>query len=194
MKSHGDKTANNFTFYQVLTLNTTTTNMTTAESEKLSRLRQSCLDPGLYYKHAKSWLKYFPARQLIFLDGELLRSKPYIVLDQAQHFLLTSSHHQNMVNYRRMLVYDKKKGFYCVRQARSTGRSRVCLGASKGRHYPSLDERSREFLQRFYSDSNAKFASLLRSKFSHSPSLTWLNQKNINNKSNETLESSPSSS
>lgn len=175
MKSHGDEIANNFTFYEVLTHSS---NLTTSD-DKLSRLRHSCLEPGLYYKHAKLWLKHFPARQLVFLDGELLRSRPHLVLEHLQRFVLADSDQLDLVvDYRRMLVYDSKKGFYCVRQSRRvTGRSRVCLGAGKGRHYASMDDKSRQFLARFYADSNAKFASLLRAKFSHhSPNLTWLNQ------------------
>ena len=171
MKSHGDEIALNFTFYDVLTQNETS--FPNQTREKLIRLRHGCLDPGLYYKHTKSWLKYFPARKLIFLDGHLLRSQPHLVLDHLQKFVSPTQ----MVNYSRLLVYDKKKGFFCVRRPKNENRTRICLGASKGRQYDRrLDEKSRIFLNSFYAESNSKFAKLLKMKFfPNSQWPSWLN-------------------
>lgn len=171
MKSHGDKIATTYSFYEVLTKNST----------DLAHLRHSCLDPGLYYKHTKTWLRYFQPRQLLFLDGQLLRSRPHRVLDQVERFVLDHEPSRR-VNFRRMLVFDKKKGFYCVRRPSNETRTRICLGASKGRHYPTLDTESYKLLSQFYAESNTKFARLLRVKFPNSEPLSWLLNQTTNPK------------
>ena len=167
MKSHGNEIAVRYSFYEVLTL----TNLSDAETlEKLKSLRNGCLDPGLYYKHTRIWLKYFSSRALIFLDGHLLRARPHLVLDRVQEIVVSSP--TQKINFKKFLVFDKKKGFYCWRPNR---KSRVCLGSSKGRLYERLDERSKAYLQSFYSESNFKFAKLLRNKFRDFTAPKWLN-------------------
>lgn len=172
MKSHGDEAATNYSFYQVLTHEN---NSNTTTTTSLTRLRNSCLDSGLYYKHLKSWLRYFPSSKIVLLDGELLRTRPHVVLEHVQRFLFNTTPAE-IVNYQRMLVFDKKKGFYCVRRPRNETRTRVCLGASKGRRYDArLDDESRAYLRDFYAQANAKLAKLIRARFSHSQWPSWLN-------------------
>lgn len=54
--------------------------------------------------------------------------------------------------------FDSKKGFFC--QVSSTNKS-DCLGRSKGRHYPPMNETSVEFLKQFYRKNNVALSKLL---------------------------------
>lgn len=46
-----------------------------------------CLNPGMYAKHIERWLDYFPASQLIIIDGEELRNDPVYIMNDLQKFL-----------------------------------------------------------------------------------------------------------
>lgn len=82
MKFHNDKIANNFSFYEILTLNTTNSSVISA----MQKLRLRCLEPGLYAKHLKNWLKQFSSKQIFLVDGDLLKRKPHLVMNQLQFF------------------------------------------------------------------------------------------------------------
>jgi len=69
MKYHNDTIATNYGFYEILTLNSS--NKTVLQG--MEKLRNRCLDPGVYVKHLKNWLKYFSPKQLYALDGDQLR-------------------------------------------------------------------------------------------------------------------------
>jgi hypothetical protein len=45
------------------------------------------LNHGLYYKHVRQWLTYFPLEQFLFLNGENLKSEPNVEIDKVQRFL-----------------------------------------------------------------------------------------------------------
>lgn len=112
-----------------------------AAPRALKDLRNRCLNPGKYAQHLEHWLAYYPAQQLHIIDGEQLRLNPIDVMNELQRFLKI----QPQLDYSHHLRYDVKKGFYC--QAVSEKRNK-CLGKSKGRQYPAMDERSAKLLQR----------------------------------------------
>lgn len=58
MRSHGDKIATSFTFYQIITA---TDNRA---PKRLLQLRSRCLTPGHYANHLQRWLAYYPAEQV----------------------------------------------------------------------------------------------------------------------------------
>lgn len=62
-------------------------------------------------------------------------------------------------DYSTALRYDPKKGFYC--QVVS-GDHTKCLGRSKGRQYPPMEERSNKLLQRYYLAHNTALVKLLK--------------------------------
>lgn len=76
MKFHNDSIALNYSFYDVITLNAS--NQTVLDD--LKKLRDRCVDPGLYHKHFSNWLKYFSSSQFFFVDGDKLRYDPYETL------------------------------------------------------------------------------------------------------------------
>ena len=107
----------------------------------LRDLRNRCLNPGKYAQHLERWLAFYPAQQLHIIDGEQLRLNPIDVMNDLQRFLKIAP----IMDYSNHLRYDPKKGFYC--QVLNESRNK-CLGKSKGRIYPEMDEKSTKILQR----------------------------------------------
>ncbi|XP_067643649.1 bifunctional heparan sulfate N-deacetylase/N-sulfotransferase [Eurosta solidaginis] len=158
-RAHGDAIANNYSFYQVITASD-------SASKSLKDLRNRCLNPGKYAQHLEHWLAYYPAQQLHIIDGEQLRLNPVDVMNDLQRFLKI----QPTFDYSNHLRFDAKKGFFC--QAVSEKRNK-CLGKSKGRQYPTMDERSAKLLQRYYLSHNTALVKLLK-KLGSRPIPQWL--------------------
>ncbi|XP_011186085.1 bifunctional heparan sulfate N-deacetylase/N-sulfotransferase [Zeugodacus cucurbitae] len=158
-RAHGDAIANNYSFYQVITASD-------SAPKALKDLRNRCLNPGKYAQHLEHWLAYYPAQQLHIIDGEQLRLNPVDVMNDLQRFLKI----QPTLDYSNHLRFDAKKGFFC--QVLSEKRNK-CLGKSKGRQYPSMDERSAKLLQRYYLSHNTALVKLLK-KLGSRPIPQWL--------------------
>ncbi|XP_074848061.1 bifunctional heparan sulfate N-deacetylase/N-sulfotransferase 4 isoform X2 [Carettochelys insculpta] len=92
--------------------------------------------------------------QLLIIDGQQLRSDPATVMDEVQKFLGVSPHY----NYSEALTFDPQKGFWC--QLLEGGKTK-CLGKSKGRKYPPMDQEARAFLSSYYRDHNVELSKLL---------------------------------
>lgn len=74
------------------------------------------------------------------VDGEQLRQNPVETLHELQRFLKITP----AFNYSSHLRYDPKKGFFC--QVTNEDRTK-CLGKSKGRQYPPMEDKSYKLLQ-----------------------------------------------
>lgn len=107
----------------------------------LRDLRNRCLNPGKYAQHLEKWLAFYANQQLHIIDGEQLKSNPIDVMNDLQRFLKITP----IMDYSNHLRYDPKKGFFC--QVVNDTRNK-CLGKSKGRSYPQMDEKSMKILQR----------------------------------------------
>jgi heparan sulfate N-deacetylase/N-sulfotransferase NDST2 len=107
----------------------------------LRDLRNRCLNPGKYAQHLEKWLAYYNNQQLHIIDGEQLKTNPIDVMSDLQRFLKISP----VLDYSNILRFDTKKGYYC--QIVNDMRNK-CLGKSKGRNYPPMDEKSMKILQR----------------------------------------------
>ncbi|XP_065693392.2 bifunctional heparan sulfate N-deacetylase/N-sulfotransferase 4 isoform X1 [Patagioenas fasciata] len=160
-RSHEDPTALKFNFYEVITSDHW------APSE-IRTLQKRCLTPGWYAVHIERWLTHYPASQLLIIDGQQLRSDPATVMDEVQKFLGVSPHY----NYSEALTFDPQKGFWC--QLLEGGKTK-CLGKSKGRKYPPMDQESRAFLSSYYRDHNVELSKLLHRLGQPLPS--WLRQE-----------------
>ncbi|NXL46228.1 NDST4 sulfotransferase, partial [Podilymbus podiceps] len=160
-RSHEDPTALKFNFYEVITSDHW------APSE-IRALQKRCLTPGWYAVHIERWLTYYPASQLLIIDGQQLRSDPATVMDEVQKFLGVSPHY----NYSEALTFDPQKGFWC--QLLEGGKTK-CLGKSKGRKYPPMDQEARAFLSSYYRDHNVELSKLLHRLGQPLPS--WLRQE-----------------
>ncbi|XP_044268588.1 bifunctional heparan sulfate N-deacetylase/N-sulfotransferase isoform X1 [Tribolium madens] len=147
-KAHGDIIANNYSFHQVITASDTA-------PKPLRDLRNRCLNPGKYAQHLERWLTFFPPQSLHIIDGEELKSNPVEVMNEMQKFLKITP----FFNYTEHLRFDPKKGFYC--QVVS-GDHTKCLGRSKGRQYPPMEEKSLKLLQRYYLSHNTALVKLMK--------------------------------
>lgn len=109
---------------------------------------------GVYSKYLKRWLKYFPRDQLLFVSGERLISDPVAEIGRVQDFLGL----KRVIN-EKYFYFNSTKGFPCLlkSETRSTPR---CLGKTKGRNHPHIDEQAIQRLREFYRPYNAKFYDL----------------------------------
>uniref|UniRef100_A0A7M4EB41 [heparan sulfate]-glucosamine N-sulfotransferase n=1 Tax=Crocodylus porosus TaxID=8502 RepID=A0A7M4EB41_CROPO len=158
---HEDPTALKFNFYEVITSDHWS-------PSELRTLQKRCLTPGWYAAHIERWLTHFATSQLLIIDGQQLRSDPATVMDEVQKFLGVSPHY----NYSEALTFDPQKGFWC--QLLEGGKTK-CLGKSKGRKYPPMDQESRAFLSSYYRDHNVELSKLLHRLGQPLPS--WLRQE-----------------
>ncbi|NXR28988.1 NDST4 sulfotransferase, partial [Cinclus mexicanus] len=160
-RSHEDPAALKFNFYEVITGGPWA-------PPEMRALQRRCLTPGWYALHIQRWLSHFPASQLLIIDGQQLRSDPATVMDEVQKFLGVSPHY----NYSEALTFDPQKGFWC--QLLEGGKTK-CLGKSKGRKYPPMDQESRAFLSSYYREHNVELSKLLHRLGQPLPS--WLRQE-----------------
>lgn len=147
-RAHGDPIANNYSFHSLITANDTA-------PKPVRDLRNRCLNPGKYSTHLDRWLQYFLPQQLHLIDGDLLKSNPVEAMNELQRFLKITP----VFDFSKHLRYDPKKGFFC--QVVNGDRTK-CLGRSKGRQYPSMEDRSLKFLQRYYLSHNTALVKLLK--------------------------------
>lgn len=134
-KAHNNSIALNYTFKEILTINSTNKNFLS--------LKEKCLRNGLYYRYLKEWFKYFKTNQFYIIDGNEFKIDPRDDLNKLQQFIGLNESYR--VNYTKILKFNSKKGFYC---------SYKCLGPSKGRKYVKLDDESQLFLKNYYKKSN----------------------------------------
>ncbi|NXO23310.1 NDST4 sulfotransferase, partial [Cisticola juncidis] len=160
-RSHEDPAALRSNFYQVISGGP-------RAPPELRALQRRCLAPGWYALHIQRWLQHFPASQLLIIDGQQLRTDPSTVMDEVQKFLGVSPHY----NYSEALTFDPQKGFWC--QLLEGGKTK-CLGKSKGRKYPPMDQESRAFLSSYYREHNVELSKLLHRLGQPLPS--WLRQE-----------------
>ncbi|XP_075156513.1 heparan sulfate 3-O sulfotransferase-B [Haematobia irritans] len=106
---------------------------------------------GVYARYLEKWLQYFPLTQLLFISGERLIMDPAYEIGRVQDFLglkrvVTEKH----------FYFNATKGFPCLfkSEARSTPH---CLGKTKGRNHPHIEEAAIERLRDFYRPFNNKF-------------------------------------
>lgn len=108
----------------------------------LKDLRNRCLNPGKYAQHLERWLTFYAPQQIHIIDGEMLKLNPTDVMNDVQRFLKISP----VIDYSITLKYDIKKGFFC--QLVDTDHTK-CLGKSKGKQYPPMEDRALKLLQRY---------------------------------------------
>ncbi|OQV12947.1 Heparan sulfate glucosamine 3-O-sulfotransferase 4 [Hypsibius exemplaris] len=114
---------------------------------------------GLYAQHLEKWLRYFPARQLLFISGEDLIEDPAAQMDKVQDFLGLARVIQAGHFY-----FDQAKGFPCLRRPDSPVLTK-CLGKSKGRRHPPIQPDVIAQLRDFYQPFNRKFYAMVGQDF-----------------------------
>ncbi|XP_072168209.1 heparan sulfate glucosamine 3-O-sulfotransferase 1-like [Diadema setosum] len=114
------------------------------------------IDTGIYVKYVRKWLQYFPSKQFLFLDGDLLISDPVKVVAQVEEFLgvdpyFTPEH----------FLFSAEKGFFCLSQPMY-----ACMKSAKGRPHLPVSDSTIEKLKRFYEPYNVELVKLLNQTFS----------------------------
>jgi len=104
---------------------------------------------GLYARYVQPWLDRFASDRLLFVHGERLVTDPAGAMASVQSFLGL----RPFINSRNF-YFNATKGFPCLRTASGTSR---CLGRSKGRRHPSVDQHALQRLRQFYRPYNALF-------------------------------------
>lgn len=99
-------------------------------------------------------MQFYKSQQFYIIDGEDLKVDPVSVMNKLQHFLNV----QPIVDYSKLLKYDKNKGFYCSLNGKKT----KCLGKGKGRNYVPMDDKSKKFLLNYYRLYNEHLLKLLK--------------------------------
>ena len=114
---------------------------------------------GLYAKHLKRWLKFFNLSQIHFVSGEQLIAKPWEELKAVQSFLNIS-----VEITKDNFWYNNTKKFYCIKEKNAEMAPR-CMGETKGRKHPHIDEATVMALRKFYKPFNREFYKLVKRDF-----------------------------
>ncbi|GMT35026.1 hypothetical protein PFISCL1PPCAC_26323, partial [Pristionchus fissidentatus] len=112
---------------------------------------------GVYHKYLKRWLDHFPMDQFHFVDGQKLIDEPAGEVRRVEEFLGL----QPVVRPSDFEV-DSVKKFPCIVNGDGTHH---CLGKTKGRPHPKVDEPVLKRLKRFYKPENDKLFSMIHQKF-----------------------------
>lgn len=124
--------------------------VTKDKQQTILKVNDNTVDIGLYGKHLKKWLLYFPISQIHFVCGEELSTHPLKELKAVEQFLnLDPFIDENDI------VFNKTKGFPCFKKIASSGSENFsCLGATKGRRHPKIRKDIVDLLQKYYEPFN----------------------------------------
>jgi len=116
----------------------------------------SAINIGLYERHVRRWLELFPRHRIHFVHGERLITDPAGQLSDVQKFLRLRP-----VITRRHFYFNSTKGFPClVRRPETPAETVHCLGETKGRVHPTVDDEVLKKLHEFYRPHNHQFYAL----------------------------------
>ncbi|XP_054851664.1 heparan sulfate glucosamine 3-O-sulfotransferase 4-like [Eublepharis macularius] len=111
----------------------------------------SAIRIGIYALHLENWLQYFPLSQIHFVSGERLIADPAGEMAKVQDFLGLTR-----VVTEKFFYFNKTKGFPCLKKPEDSSAPR-CLGKSKGRTHPTIDQNVIQRLRKFYKPFNVMF-------------------------------------
>jgi len=111
---------------------------------------------GIYHKHLRNWLEWFPLRNFLFVDGERLITNPAKELNKVERFLGLKS-----IISENNFTKDAVKGFPCIKDNSTVH----CLGKSKGRRHIRTPPEVQKLLREFYKKENEKFFQLINRRF-----------------------------
>uniref|UniRef100_A0A915HHY5 Sulfotransferase domain-containing protein n=1 Tax=Romanomermis culicivorax TaxID=13658 RepID=A0A915HHY5_ROMCU len=154
-------------------------------------LSRSLIRIGLYSKHIKNWLKFFPPNQILFVSGENLVKKPYDEIRLVEKFL-------NLPKFikKSFFRYNATKKFPCLMKKKrhlstvdnrrektdnntkqpltATVISYHCLGKTKGRPHVKVQQKALCRLKKFYQSFNDHFFDIVGRNFG------WNNDSVVN--------------
>ncbi|EFO91112.1 hypothetical protein CRE_30430, partial [Caenorhabditis remanei] len=144
--AHKDPIATSFGSLESILLNTTS-------SPESLKIRQRCISGGRYVHHLDKWLEHFSLQQIQFIDSDELKEQPVKVLATLTKWLDLPDY-----PYESHIRFSKSKGYFC----RFIDEKTKCLGESKGRKYPEMDEELRMKLDKIFSLDNSSLYKFLK--------------------------------
>ncbi|XP_077987880.1 heparan sulfate glucosamine 3-O-sulfotransferase 1-like [Glandiceps talaboti] len=114
------------------------------------------VDVGVYVKHLIRWFDYFLPNQILLVDGDKFKIDPVPELKRVETFLELRPFFQMDHFY-----FDSAKNFYC-----SAFPDRYCLGSTKGRPHPPVDESVLKKLCEYYRAFDVTLSKLTDQTFS----------------------------
>ncbi|XP_063990522.1 heparan sulfate glucosamine 3-O-sulfotransferase 6 [Diachasmimorpha longicaudata] len=109
---------------------------------------------GVYSRYLERWLQYFPLSQLLFVSGERLIADPVFEITRVQDFLGLKR-----VISEKHFYFNSTKGFPCLKKSERSAAPH-CLGKTKGRSHPHIQQTAIERLRDFYRPFNQRFYQL----------------------------------
>lgn len=128
--------------------------VTEDKDETVLKTSISAVQIGVYIKHLRKWLEYFPISQLHFVSGEELASNPAKELQAVEKFLNI----EPFVKEEHFYINQTKR-FPCFTQNVESKKRKNsgCLSESKGRPHPTIRDDIRKLLQDYYRPYNKEF-------------------------------------
>ena len=120
---------------------------------------------GDYHLHLERWLRYFPRKQILVLDGEAFLKNPVRSLVQVEQFLEIPPYFA-LPATAKLLKFDMTRGYFCLtRDPRKGGK---CLAEDKGRRhtYPEVSKDVLTKLAYYYRPHNEQLFQIIGQTFS----------------------------
>ncbi|GFS23111.1 sulfotransferase [Elysia marginata] len=102
-----------------------------------------------YHLHLARWLKLFPLAQIHIIDGDRLITEPLEELRAVETFLGLEHFFTSDTVY-----FNATRGFHCMRRPVNGSFVDSCLGASKGRSHPHVEQAVRTKLSQYFYKHN----------------------------------------
>lgn len=127
--------------------------VTNDKTGKVLRTSIGLIRIGVYVKHLRNWLKYFPISQLHFVNGDDLITNPAKELQAVEKFLNIEPFIKKENFY-----INQTKRFPCIsRSFKLKKENSGCLSESKGRPHPSIRSDIRKLLEDYFRPYNEEF-------------------------------------
>ena len=111
---------------------------------------------GKYSLYLNFWIRQFPLDNIHIVEGNLLRDKPWIVMEDAEEYLGLPKYFRE-----EMFHLDEKVKLYTyVRDGEP-----MPVGEAKGRKHPTLTKEQLEALQTYYEPYNEDLFNLIDQRF-----------------------------
>ena len=112
---------------------------------------------GMYYMHLQKWMKWFPLKQIHFVDGERLLIDPVSELQKLEAFLNITHYFNN-----NLIFFDSDKRHFCVNK--NSTKTNRCL-EDKDITHPNVDPSLKQKLANFFKPLNERFMRTIGQRF-----------------------------
>ena len=119
------------------------------------------INDSLYVIHLKNWLKYFPLKQILFINGHEFIRNPFNEVKKVEQFLELEPYFK-----REHFIFDTKKKFFCINsvQVLFNSTEKDCLGENKGRKHIIINSTLLDKLRKFYKPYSFELFKIIKQK------------------------------